>query len=52
MTFLFTDGSARTVYFQKQPDGLAAVSQPDGPVWRLATEAFRDLVPRAAALRQ
>ena len=51
VTFLFSDGSAQTIYVQRQPDGLAVLSQPDGPVWRLAPEALRDLVPRADALR-
>ncbi len=51
VTFLFSDGSAQTLYLQRQPDGLAVLSQPDGPVWRLTPEALRDLVPLANDLR-
>lgn len=50
VTFLFEDGSVRTLYVQKQTDGLAVVSQLNGTVWRVAPEALRDIVPTAASL--
>ena len=51
LTFVFVDDSGRTLFFQKQPDGVAVVSQADGPVWRLAPEAYRSLVPLVSDLR-
>ncbi|OZC02973.1 hypothetical protein [Rubricoccus marinus] len=51
ITFVFVDDSGRTLFLQERPDGVAVVSQPDGPVWRLAPEAYADLVPLASRLR-
>jgi len=50
LDFAFTDGSGRTVSFLRHADGVAAVSQDDGPVWRLAADALDALVPDPATL--
>ena len=52
LVFTFSDGSARSLYLQTREDGVAALSQPDGPVWRLEPGAYADLVPPADALSQ
>ncbi len=50
LIFEFTDGSGRTVSFLPHGDAVAAVSQDDGPVWRLPADALDTLVPEAGAL--
>ena len=50
LVFRFDDGSARTLALAPQDDGLAVVSQPNGPVFRLHASVLRELVPEPAAL--
>jgi hypothetical protein len=51
LVFRFDDGSGRTLSLQERADGLAAVSQADGPVFKLPAALLDDLVPPPAALR-
>ena len=52
IVFTFSDGSARNLYLQEREDGVAALSQSDGPVWRLEPGVYDGLVPLADALSQ
>lgn len=45
LVFRFTDGSGRTLAMEGRPDGLAVVSQPDGPVHKLPVDRLDALVP-------
>lgn len=49
----FVDGAdvSRTLFFQRQEDGIAVVVEPEGPVWRVSPEAFASLVPPASDFR-
>jgi hypothetical protein len=45
LVFRFDDGSGRALALEERPDGLAAVSQDDGPVFRLPAAQLDALVP-------
>jgi hypothetical protein len=45
LVFRFTDGSGRTLAMERRADGLAVVSQSNGPVFRLPADRLDDLVP-------
>ena len=51
LVFRFDDGSGRALSLQERADGLAAVSQVDGPVFKLPAARLDELVPPPAALR-
>lgn len=50
LTFLFTDGSARTLWIERRDDGLAVLTRSGGDVTRLPADDFRRLVPEASSL--
>jgi hypothetical protein len=45
LVFRFTDGSGRTLALEQRADGLAVVSQADGPVFKLPADRLGALVP-------
>jgi len=51
LVFRFNDGSGRTLSLQERADGLAAISQADGPVFKLPAARLDELVPLPATLR-
>lgn len=51
LVFRFDDGSGRALALEERDDGLAAVSQADGPVFRLPPERLDALVPPPSDLR-
>lgn len=51
LVFRFDDGSARTLVLEERGDSLAAVSQADGPVFRLPASSLDALVPPLSYFR-
>jgi hypothetical protein len=51
LVFRFTDGSGRTLAIEERADGLAVVSQPNGPVYKLPADGLGDLVPAPEELQ-
>lgn len=51
LVFRFNDGSGRTLAMERRADGLAVVSQPNGPVFKLPADRLHDLVPSPETFR-